>query len=94
MPSKRPAMSPSIAKTRKSLTLEVKLDIIHRHERGEKTNSIAHHHLDSIYCLLFSSQQTLLRRLVRPYLPCKLKEPPELVTLQWIKWKALWKCGT
>ncbi|MPC73498.1 Dolichyl-diphosphooligosaccharide--protein glycosyltransferase subunit [Portunus trituberculatus] len=35
----------SIAKkTRKSLTLEVKLDIIYRHERGEKTNSIAHHH--------------------------------------------------
>ncbi|MPC72984.1 hypothetical protein E2C01_067300 [Portunus trituberculatus] len=24
--------------------------------------------------------QTLLRRLVRLYLPCKLKEPPELVT--------------
>ncbi|MPC75723.1 CENPB DNA-binding domain-containing protein 1 [Portunus trituberculatus] len=40
-----PAMSPSVAKkTRKSLTLEVKLDIIHRHERGKKTNSIAHYH--------------------------------------------------
>ncbi|MPC39025.1 CENPB DNA-binding domain-containing protein 1 [Portunus trituberculatus] len=49
MPPKRPAtspaMSPSIAKkTRKSFTLEVKLDIIHRHERGEKTNGIAHNH--------------------------------------------------
>ncbi|MPC78395.1 hypothetical protein E2C01_072880 [Portunus trituberculatus] len=30
-----PAMSPSVAKTRKSLTLEVKLDIILRHERRE-----------------------------------------------------------
>ncbi|MPC23454.1 Tigger transposable element-derived protein 4 [Portunus trituberculatus] len=40
-----PAMSPIIAKKkRKSLTLEVKLDIIHTHEGGEKTNSIAHHH--------------------------------------------------
>ncbi|MPC60393.1 hypothetical protein E2C01_054437 [Portunus trituberculatus] len=45
MTGKRPAMSPSVAKkTRKSLTLEVKLDIIRRHERGEKTNSIASHH--------------------------------------------------
>ncbi|MPC68367.1 CENPB DNA-binding domain-containing protein 1 [Portunus trituberculatus] len=50
MPPKRsatsPAMSPSVAKKkRKSLTLEVKLDIIHRHEKGEKTiNSIACHH--------------------------------------------------
>ncbi|MPC31417.1 hypothetical protein E2C01_024706 [Portunus trituberculatus] len=43
-------MSPSVAKTRKSVTLKVKLDIIHRHERGEKTNCIARHHLDSIYC--------------------------------------------
>ncbi|MPC84173.1 hypothetical protein E2C01_078901 [Portunus trituberculatus] len=34
-------MSPSIAKkTKKSLTLEVKLDIIHRHKRGEKTNRL------------------------------------------------------
>ncbi|MPC96004.1 hypothetical protein E2C01_091238 [Portunus trituberculatus] len=32
-PATNPAMSPSVAKkTRKSLTLEVKLDIIHRHE--------------------------------------------------------------
>ncbi|MPC32685.1 CENPB DNA-binding domain-containing protein 1 [Portunus trituberculatus] len=47
-------MSPSVAKeTRKSLTLEVKLEIIHRHEKGEKTNSIARHHLDSIYCLYY-----------------------------------------
>ncbi|MPD02071.1 Vacuolar protein sorting-associated protein 45 [Portunus trituberculatus] len=45
MPPKRPAISPSVAKkTRKSLTLEVKLDIIHRHERVKKTNSIASHH--------------------------------------------------
>ncbi|MPC90292.1 CENPB DNA-binding domain-containing protein 1 [Portunus trituberculatus] len=44
-PTTSPAMLPSIAKkTRKSLTHKVKLDIIHRHERGEKTNSIAHHH--------------------------------------------------
>ncbi|MPC69120.1 CENPB DNA-binding domain-containing protein 1 [Portunus trituberculatus] len=44
-PATSPAMSPSVAKkTRKSLTLEVKLDIIHRHERGEKTNSIARYH--------------------------------------------------
>ncbi|MPC68398.1 hypothetical protein E2C01_062598 [Portunus trituberculatus] len=36
-PPKRPAMSPSIAKKKwKSLTLEVKLDIINRHEGGEK----------------------------------------------------------
>ncbi|MPC36928.1 hypothetical protein E2C01_030398 [Portunus trituberculatus] len=47
-------MLPSIAKmTRKSPTLEVKLDIIHRHERGQKTNSIARLHLDSIYCLYY-----------------------------------------
>ncbi|MPC21926.1 CENPB DNA-binding domain-containing protein 1 [Portunus trituberculatus] len=44
-PATSPAMSPSVAKkTRKSLTLEAKLDIIHRQERGEKTNSIARHH--------------------------------------------------
>ncbi|MPC64405.1 CENPB DNA-binding domain-containing protein 1 [Portunus trituberculatus] len=43
--SNRPAKSPSIAKKkRKSLTLKVKLDIIHRHERGKKTNSIVRHH--------------------------------------------------
>ncbi|MPC75342.1 hypothetical protein E2C01_069728 [Portunus trituberculatus] len=36
LPPKYPAMLPSVAKkTRKSLTLEVKLDIIHRHERRE-----------------------------------------------------------
>ncbi|MPC40462.1 Guanine nucleotide-binding protein G(i) subunit alpha [Portunus trituberculatus] len=49
MPPKRPAtspaMSPSVAEMiRKSLTHEVKLAIIHRHERGEKTNSIARYH--------------------------------------------------
>ncbi|MPC41159.1 CENPB DNA-binding domain-containing protein 1 [Portunus trituberculatus] len=45
MPPKRPVMLPSVAKkTRKSHTLKVKLDIIHRHERGKKTNSIARHH--------------------------------------------------
>ncbi|MPC58051.1 CENPB DNA-binding domain-containing protein 1 [Portunus trituberculatus] len=49
MPPKRPATSPAMSstvakKTRKSLILKVKQDIIHRHERGEKTNSIAHHH--------------------------------------------------
>ncbi|MPC50909.1 hypothetical protein E2C01_044742 [Portunus trituberculatus] len=44
-PATSPAMSPSIAKkTRKSLTHEVKLDIIHRHERDKKTNNIARHH--------------------------------------------------
>ncbi|MPC19331.1 CENPB DNA-binding domain-containing protein 1 [Portunus trituberculatus] len=48
MPPKRPttslAMLTSIAKkTGKPLTLELKLDIIHRHKRGEKTNSIARH---------------------------------------------------
>ncbi|MPC65254.1 hypothetical protein E2C01_059386 [Portunus trituberculatus] len=44
-PATRLAMSPSIAKkTRKSLTHEVKLDIIDGHVRGEKTNSIARHH--------------------------------------------------
>ncbi|MPC64025.1 hypothetical protein E2C01_058135 [Portunus trituberculatus] len=33
LPPKRPAIPPSVAKkTRKSLTLQVKLDIIHRHE--------------------------------------------------------------
>ncbi|MPC33497.1 hypothetical protein E2C01_026849 [Portunus trituberculatus] len=58
-------MLSSVAKkTRKSLTLDVKLDIIHRHERGEKTNSIARHHLDSIYCLYyFQVSKLLLRRL-------------------------------
>ncbi|MPC82036.1 hypothetical protein E2C01_076679 [Portunus trituberculatus] len=47
MPPKRSAVSPSIAKkTRKSLTLKVKLDIIHRHERdsikkaGETVSSL------------------------------------------------------
>ncbi|MPC78055.1 CENPB DNA-binding domain-containing protein 1 [Portunus trituberculatus] len=45
LPATSPAMSPSVTKkTRKSLTLEVKPDIIHRHERGKKTNSIARHH--------------------------------------------------
>ncbi|MPD01338.1 hypothetical protein E2C01_096859 [Portunus trituberculatus] len=35
-PATSPAMLPSVAKkTRKSLTHEVKLDIIHRHERRE-----------------------------------------------------------
>ncbi|MPC48015.1 hypothetical protein E2C01_041779 [Portunus trituberculatus] len=44
-PTTSPAMSPNVAKkTRKSLTHEVKLDIIHRHKRGKKTNSIARHH--------------------------------------------------
>ncbi|MPC41213.1 hypothetical protein E2C01_034800 [Portunus trituberculatus] len=39
-------MSPSIAKkTRKSLILKVKLDIIHSYERDEITNSIARHHV-------------------------------------------------
>ncbi|MPC96984.1 hypothetical protein E2C01_092270 [Portunus trituberculatus] len=38
LPPKRPAMWPSLPKkTRISLTLEMKLDIIHRHERGDKT---------------------------------------------------------
>ncbi|MPC30311.1 CENPB DNA-binding domain-containing protein 1 [Portunus trituberculatus] len=46
MPPKRPATSPTMSfsiakKNRKSLTLKVKLDIIHRHE---KTSSIARHH--------------------------------------------------
>ncbi|MPC95166.1 CENPB DNA-binding domain-containing protein 1 [Portunus trituberculatus] len=44
-PATSPAMSPSVAKMiRKSLTHKVKLDIIHRHKRGKKTNSIAYHH--------------------------------------------------
>ncbi|MPC09256.1 hypothetical protein E2C01_001859 [Portunus trituberculatus] len=49
MPATSPAMSPSIAKkTRKSLTLKVKLDIIHRHEKSfEQKNSLlcCNHHL-------------------------------------------------
>ncbi|MPC98895.1 hypothetical protein E2C01_094281 [Portunus trituberculatus] len=50
LPPKRSAMWPSVSKkTRKSLTLEVKLDIIHRHERQENYSN-AHHHLASIYC--------------------------------------------
>ncbi|MPC90520.1 hypothetical protein E2C01_085511 [Portunus trituberculatus] len=37
-PATTPEMLPSVAKKkRKSLTLKVKLDIIHRHERGKKT---------------------------------------------------------
>ncbi|MPC25673.1 hypothetical protein E2C01_018797 [Portunus trituberculatus] len=44
-PAISPAMLPSVAKkTRKSLTLKVKLDTIQRHKRGEKANSIARHH--------------------------------------------------
>ncbi|MPC09755.1 hypothetical protein E2C01_002376 [Portunus trituberculatus] len=76
IPPKRPATSPAMSpkKKRKSFTLEVKLDIIHRHERGQKTNGIAHHHLDSIYCLYYF-------QVSRPYLPCKLKEPPEIKLL-------------
>ncbi|MPC19792.1 hypothetical protein E2C01_012717 [Portunus trituberculatus] len=59
-------MSPSIAKkTRKFLTLEVKLDIIHRHDRGKKTNSIARHHLDSVYCPYYFQVSRLLRRLMK-----------------------------
>ncbi|MPC45295.1 hypothetical protein E2C01_038990 [Portunus trituberculatus] len=58
-PTTSPAMSPSVAKkTRKSLTHEVNLDIIHRHKRGEKTNTIAHHHgltLSSVSTLFKSS---------------------------------------
>ncbi|MPC82409.1 hypothetical protein E2C01_077076 [Portunus trituberculatus] len=55
-------MSPSVAKrTRKFLTLEVKLDIIHRHERGEKTNSIACHHglTPSIVSTIFKSADSI-----------------------------------
>ncbi|MPD04629.1 hypothetical protein E2C01_100327 [Portunus trituberculatus] len=45
-------MWPSVAKkTRKSLTLEVKLDIIHRRERRE--NYCNTQCLASIYCLYF-----------------------------------------
>ncbi|MPC87938.1 CENPB DNA-binding domain-containing protein 1 [Portunus trituberculatus] len=44
-PATNPSMLPSITKkTRKSLTREVKVDIIHRYERGKKTNSIDRHH--------------------------------------------------
>ncbi|MPC49124.1 CENPB DNA-binding domain-containing protein 1 [Portunus trituberculatus] len=44
-PATSPIISPNVAKkTWKSVTLEVKLDIIHRHERGEKTNSIVRYH--------------------------------------------------
>ncbi|MPC15064.1 CENPB DNA-binding domain-containing protein 1 [Portunus trituberculatus] len=66
MPPKRPAtstaMSPSIAKkTSKSLTLEVKLDIIYRHERGEKTNSIARNHglTPSTVSIIFKSADSI-----------------------------------
>ncbi|MPC22877.1 hypothetical protein E2C01_015905 [Portunus trituberculatus] len=46
MPPKPPTTSPAIVakKTRKSLTLKVKLDITYSQTRGKKTNSIAHHH--------------------------------------------------
>ncbi|MPC75394.1 hypothetical protein E2C01_069781 [Portunus trituberculatus] len=62
MPPKRPAMPPSVAKkTRKSLTLEVKLDIIHGHERGEKTNSIVSLHLlSSIFKSADSIKKTVI----------------------------------
>ncbi|MPD06606.1 hypothetical protein E2C01_102427 [Portunus trituberculatus] len=57
LPPKRPAMWPSVAKkTRKSLTLKVKLDnIIHRHKKRENYSiaSIARHHLAYIYCLYY-----------------------------------------
>ncbi|MPC16048.1 hypothetical protein E2C01_008859 [Portunus trituberculatus] len=68
MPPKCPAtssaMSPSIAKnTRKSLTPEVKLDIIHKHERGEKTNSVACHHglTPSTVSTIFKSAHSIKR---------------------------------
>ncbi|MPC34965.1 hypothetical protein E2C01_028370 [Portunus trituberculatus] len=86
-PATSPAMSPSVAKKkRKTLPHEVKLDIIHRHDRGKKTNSIARYHglTPSTVSTIFKSVDSI-KRLVRPYLPSKLKEPPELVILQWIK---------
>ncbi|MPC30312.1 hypothetical protein E2C01_023573 [Portunus trituberculatus] len=52
-------------KTRKSLTLEVKLDIIHRLERGEKTNSIASHHGLTPSTVYYFEVSRLLRRLER-----------------------------
>ncbi|MPC97693.1 hypothetical protein E2C01_093019 [Portunus trituberculatus] len=59
LPPKRPAMWSSIPKkTRKSLNLKVKVDIIHRHERRENY-SIAGHHLDSIYCVYYFSVSRL-----------------------------------
>ncbi|MPC09784.1 hypothetical protein E2C01_002402 [Portunus trituberculatus] len=68
-------------KTRKSLILEVKLDIIHRHERAEKTNSIASHH----GLTPFSSQQTLLRRLKTTRPSPSEQELMEGVGLRWTR---------
>ncbi|MPC98124.1 hypothetical protein E2C01_093477 [Portunus trituberculatus] len=68
MPPKRLAtslaMSPSVAKKkRNSLILKVKLDNIHRHERGEKSNSIARHHglTPSTVSTIFKSADSINR---------------------------------
>ncbi|MPC70321.1 CENPB DNA-binding domain-containing protein 1 [Portunus trituberculatus] len=98
MPPKRPATShtmlPSIAKTRKSLTLEVKLDIIYRHERGEKTNSIARHHglTPSTVSTMFKSADSI-KKAGDTVSSLKAKRTIRLVNLQLIKWKVMWKCG-
>ncbi|MPD03422.1 hypothetical protein E2C01_099060 [Portunus trituberculatus] len=68
-PATTPAMSPSIAKiTRKSLTLEVKLDI-HSHERGEKTNSTARHHgcTPSTVSTIFKSVDSIKKAVSETY---------------------------
>ncbi|MPC41096.1 hypothetical protein E2C01_034678 [Portunus trituberculatus] len=70
MTPKHPAISPSVAKkTRKSLTLQVKLDIIHRHERGEKTNSIASHHglTPSTFSTIFKSANSIKKAVYNKY---------------------------
>ncbi|MPC61560.1 hypothetical protein E2C01_055633 [Portunus trituberculatus] len=72
MPPQHPAMSPSVAKkTRKSLTLEVKLDIINGHKRGEKTNNIARHHglTSSTVSTIFKSADSIFLRRPNVHLP-------------------------
>ncbi|MPC31416.1 Transcription initiation factor IIA subunit 2 [Portunus trituberculatus] len=64
MPPKRPAMLPSVAKkTRKSVTVKVKLDIIQTREARKLIALLATMAWLHLLSLLFSSQQTVLRRL-------------------------------
>ncbi|MPC20917.1 CENPB DNA-binding domain-containing protein 1 [Portunus trituberculatus] len=84
MPPKRPAMSLSVAKkTMKSLTLEVKLDIIHRYERGKKTNSIARHHglIPSTVSTIFKSADSI-KKAESSSLPAKVEVEIKVMQMQ------------
>ncbi|MPC58933.1 Non-structural protein NS1 [Portunus trituberculatus] len=60
LPPKRPAMSPSVAKkTRKSLTLEVKLDIIHKHKARKLIALLATILTPSTVSIIFKSADSI-----------------------------------